>query len=98
MFYFPGCTLCVIRTVSYEYEGFPHSEIFGSPVARHLPETYRSHATSFIPFLRQGIHHTPLNFPLGNLKTSLPRRLRAGPRNRRFCRCVDFYVGAVTSG
>ena len=50
--------------------GFPHSEISGSKVARHLPETYRSHATSFIAILSQGIHHTLLNFPLGNLKTT----------------------------
>ena len=27
---------------------FPHSEISGSKVARHLPEAYRRHATSFI--------------------------------------------------
>src|SRR3989344_4971801 len=70
MFYFPGCTLYVIHTISAEAEGFPHSEISGSQVARHLPETYRSHATSFIAILSQGIHHTLLNFPLGNLKTT----------------------------
>ena len=28
--------------------GFPHSEISGSKVAKHLPEAYRSNATSFI--------------------------------------------------
>ena len=28
--------------------GFPHSDISGSQVAKHLPEAYRSHATSFI--------------------------------------------------
>ena len=50
--------------------GFPHSDIFGSKVARHLPEAYRRHAASFIAFSSQGIHHTPLNFPLGNLKTA----------------------------
>ena len=48
---------------------FPHSEISGSKVARHLPEAYRSHATSFIATSSQGIHHTPLNFLLGNSKT-----------------------------
>ena len=37
-----------------------HSEISGSKVARHLPEAYRSHATSFIAFLCQGILHAPL--------------------------------------
>ena len=50
--------------------GFPHSDIFGSKVARHLPEAYRRHAASIIAFSSQGIHHTPLNFPLGNLKTA----------------------------
>ena len=50
--------------------GFPHSDIFGSKVARHLPEAYRRHATSFIAFSSQGIHHTPLYFPLGNLRTA----------------------------
>ena len=29
-------------------DGFPHSEISGSKVAKHLPEAYRSNATSFI--------------------------------------------------
>ena len=42
---------------------FPHSEIPGSKVATHLPETYRSYATSFIAFSSQGIHHTPLFRP-----------------------------------
>ena len=36
---------------------FPHSEIPGSKVARHLPEAFRSHATSFIAFRSRGIHH-----------------------------------------
>src|SRR3989344_8568242 len=50
--------------VSCEHEGFPHSEISGSKVARHLPEAYRSYATSFIAFSSQGIHHTPLTLNL----------------------------------
>jgi hypothetical protein len=62
---FPTCV-----GISYKYEGFPHSEIFGSKVARHLPEAYRRHATSFVAISSQGIHHTLLNFPLGNLKTT----------------------------
>ena len=70
MFYFPGYAPYVIRTVSTEVEGFPHSEISGSKVARRLPEAYRSHATSFIAILSLGIHHMLLNFPLGNLKTT----------------------------
>ena len=40
--------------------GLPHSDIAGSKLARQLPDAYRSHATSFIAFLCQGIHHTPL--------------------------------------
>ncbi len=40
--------------------GFPHSEIPGSKVARHLPRAYRSHATSFIASRSRGIHHLPL--------------------------------------
>ena len=40
--------------------GFPHSEISGSKAAQRLPEAYRSYATSFIAFVCQGIHHTPL--------------------------------------
>ena len=51
-------------------EGFPHSEIFGSKVVRHLPETYRRQTASFITSSSQGIHRTPLNFLLGNLKTT----------------------------
>jgi hypothetical protein len=51
--------------------GFPHSEISGSKVARHLPEAYRRHATSFIAMLCQGIHHMPLYLPLGNIKTTI---------------------------
>ena len=43
--------------------GFPHSDIPGSKVARHLPEAYRNHATSFIASTSQGIHHTPLVLP-----------------------------------
>jgi hypothetical protein len=41
--------------------GFPHSEISGSKVIWHLPETYRSHITSFIASWNLGIHHTPLH-------------------------------------
>lgn len=45
--------------------GFPHSDISGSKVIWHLPETYRSHITSFIASWSQGIHHTPF-VPIGN--------------------------------
>ncbi len=70
MFYFPECTHYIICRQRHIVVRFPHSEIFGLTVARHLPEAYRSHATSFIAILSQGIHHTLLNFPLGNLKTT----------------------------
>ncbi len=50
--------------------GFPHSDISGSKVARHLPETFRSRATSFVVSSSQGIHHTPLGFLLRNLRTT----------------------------
>ena len=56
MFYFPGFALHVIHAVPTEVGVFPHSEISGSKVARHLPEAYRSHATSFIALWSQGIH------------------------------------------
>ena len=39
--------LCVGVTAVYAV-GFSHSEIPGSKVAKHLPEAYRSHATSFV--------------------------------------------------
>ena len=47
---------------------FPHSEIFGSKVARHLPEAYRRHATSFIAFKKP--RHPPyaLKIPIRNSK------------------------------
>ena len=36
---------------------FPHSDIAGSKVAQHLPDAYRSYATSFIAFRNLGIRH-----------------------------------------
>lgn len=59
-----------IKIVEVYSTGFPHSEISGSKVAKHLPEAYRSTATSFIASYSQGIHRTPLNFLLRNLKTT----------------------------
>ena len=47
-------------SMNFRHRGFPHSDIVGSKVARHLPDAYRSQATSFIAFRNQGIHHTPL--------------------------------------
>jgi hypothetical protein len=69
MFYFPGFAMSLARQLSKKI-GFPHSEISGSKVARHLPEAYRSYATSFIAFLIQGIHHMLLHILLGNAKTT----------------------------
>ena len=71
MFYFPGFASNIKCLITVETVGLPHSEISGSKVARHLPEAYRSYATSFIAFLSQGIHHILLNFLLGNLKTTI---------------------------
>ena len=71
MFYFPGyAPVTKWQAIRVRRIRFPRSEIFGSKVARHLPEAYRRHATSFIAFSSQGIHHTPLYFPLGNLRTA----------------------------
>ena len=47
---------------AYRKIRFPHSEIPGSKVAKHLPEAYRSHATSFIASISQGIHHLLLKY------------------------------------
>ena len=49
---------------------FPHSDIFGSKLARQLPETFRRHAASFIALRSLGIHHTPFRLPRGSLKTT----------------------------
>ena len=69
MFYFPGYASSIARRITEVHSaGFPHSEIFGSKVARHLPEAYRRHATSFVAFSSQGIHHTPFKIPVRNSK------------------------------
>ena len=62
MFHFPRCALVSLRTKVIEVcsIGFSHSDISGSQVATHLPEAYRSYATSFIAMWCQGIHHLPL--------------------------------------
>jgi len=49
MFHFPEFAAHLIGGLSASSaERFPHSEISGSKVAWHLPETYRRHAASFI--------------------------------------------------
>ena len=53
---------------------FPHSEISGSKIIRHLPEAYRRQIASFIAILNQGIHRTLLTILLGKLKTTLHKR------------------------
>ena len=51
MFHFSEYALCVSHRVIEVYSmGFPHSDIPGSPVATHLPETFRRYAASFIAF------------------------------------------------
>jgi hypothetical protein len=78
MFHFPGYASYIIKMQIIEVysTGFPHSEISGSKVAKHLPEAYRSNATSFFATFSQGIHRTPLNFLLRNLKITIVFRLR----------------------
>jgi len=69
MFHFPGFAPRFELRSGYPAflrDEFPHSDITGSKVARHLPGAYRSQATSFIAFRNQGIHHTPLCSPLEN--------------------------------
>ena len=63
-------TLTKMSESLVKQEGFPHSEISGSKVAWHLPEAYRSFATSFIASLES--RHPPyaLTFLLGNVKTT----------------------------
>lgn len=58
----PSITLRVLWVYQ---RGFPHSDIAGSKLARQLPDAYRSRTTSFIAFISQGIHRTPLDFPDG---------------------------------
>ena len=60
-----------MKIIKVYFIGFPHSEISGSKVATHLPEAYRSYATSFIASLCLGIHRTPLNFLLRNLQITI---------------------------
>jgi len=61
MFHFSGYALCIkCRAIQFYCIRFPHSEIPGSKVATHLPETYRRYAASFIASSCQGIHRTPL--------------------------------------
>lgn len=71
MFHFPGyASQHKVGIIEVYSIGLPHSEISGSKVALHLPEAYRSYATSFLAIQSQGIHHMLLNLLLGNLKTT----------------------------
>jgi len=56
----------VLGSTAFHSAGLPHSEISGSKVATHLPEAYRSYATSFIASTSQGIHRLPLNYLANN--------------------------------
>ena len=72
MFYFTGCASRLVDGIPTKVGGFPHSDISGSKVARHLPEAYRRQATSFIACLES--RHPPyaLKFPIRKLKNHLP--------------------------
>jgi hypothetical protein len=81
MFQFPGCAPRKSGVLEVCSRGFPHSDISGSKVARHLPEAFRSHATSFFASSSQGIHRMPLGLLSGNLTTAshtsvIDRRVR----------------------
>ena len=53
MFHFPRLTSRITAgSQRFRSVGFPHSDIYGSKVAWHLPEAYRCHAASFIAFLK----------------------------------------------
>ena len=61
MFHFPRYTRHInCAAIEVHSMRFPYSEIFGSKIARHLPEAYRRHAASFIAILSLGIHRTLL--------------------------------------
>ena len=73
MFYFPRYALAdkVGRVIVVHTMGFPHSDISGSKVARHLPETFRRQAASFIASMKP--RHPPyaLKIPIRNSKNYL---------------------------
>ena|SRR3989344_5119982 len=80
MFYFPGCARRLVTPALPPKAGrFPHSDISGSKVARHLPEAYRRHAASFIALDSQGIHRMPFRPPIRKSKDRLLFSLRAPP-------------------
>ena len=82
MFHFSGfAPNQVIGRRGITHDRFPHSEIPGSKVARHLPEAYRSHATSFIASISQGIHHLPVNL------ICPPRYKGSYPSRDSICSC-----------
>ena len=72
MFYFTGFALGLRQAMKVYFIRFPHSEIFGSQVATHLPEAYRCYATSFFAFSSLGIHHSPLNLALAGQLPTIP--------------------------
>ncbi len=71
MFHFPGCAFPPHGgNIPIARDGFPHSDISGSRLARQLPGTFRRQAASFIALRSLGIHHTPFRLPRGSLKTT----------------------------
>ena len=85
MFHFSGFTRSHFhgRASRILRDRLPHSDTSGSKVARHLPEDYRSHATSFVASSNQGIHHMLLYFLLGNLKTLIQCSVFSTARKNR---------------
>lgn len=71
--------------------GFPHSEISGSQVAKHLPEAYRRYAASFIASFSLGIHRTPLpRTPIRSTENRVSLFVSTLPREiaRSICHCA----------
>lgn len=57
MFHFPRYTYAInLHIIEVHSMRFPHSEILGSNIVRHIPQAYRRHTASFVAILNQGIH------------------------------------------
>ena len=72
---------CKFAMSRFYRDRFPHSEIPGSQVAKHLPEAYRSHATSFIAFRSQDILHLLLkSYPVYQLRQNFSKEINIAKR------------------
>jgi hypothetical protein len=84
--WFPPSRLYIRREVTEVYSaGFPHSEIFGSKVACHLPEAYRRLLRPSSAPRCQAIHRTP--FRASTIRIA-ERRSSADGRKLR-CTCLQ---------